>query len=709
MRRNVFVEPLRREQDLVAARTIARELARRTGFDAQGQTRFATAVSEIARNALRYAKGGSVEFAIEAAVPQSLVVRVADDGPGIPHLSDVLAGRYRSTTGMGMGIVGTKRLVDECHVTTSSSGTEVVIMQSLPRTSPLLTETDCDRIGSELVTLAIADPYEELRRQNVELLTTLDELRRRQGELDELNRELEDTNRGVMALYAELEDKAESLKRASESKTSFFSNMTHEFRTPLNSVLRLTAMLLDRTDGDLTPDQELQVTYIRKSAEDLSTLVNDLLDLAKVEAGRVEVVPSAFEVSDLFGGLKGVLRPLLSTSAVALAFDLAEGLPTLHTDEGKLSQILRNLVSNALKYTERGEVRVSAAPGSDGTIIFLVRDTGIGIAPDQQERIFEEFTQLDGPLQRRAKGTGLGLPLSRKLAELLGGSVGLVSEPGVGSTFSVTIPARYGAPNGGEVGRGDDRLPPVLVVEESVATADEYRSWLVPSGYRVVEARTIADARSALAARPVAVVMDVLLGSESAWSLLAEIKERDDPPPVVVVTHVENGEKARAAGADAFALKPVAREWLVETVAALAPRKAVRRILVVDDDEVARYTLRSLLGEGAEIVDADGALSGLAAARDERPDVLFLDLAMPEMSGDDVLERLAGDEATRDIPVVVYTSEALGDERRARLLSHAVAIVNKGVASRESALAELRHALARAGLRLEAGKEARRV
>jgi len=232
-----------------------------------------------------------------------------------------------------------------------------------------------------------------------------------------LNRELEDTNRGVMALYAELDEKAASLQQANELKTRFLSNTSHEFRTPLNSIMSLSRLLLERMDGELTPEQEKQVTLIQKSAAGLLELVNDLLDLAKVEAGKIVVHLGEFEVSELFASLRGMLRPLIAhNSSVSLVFEEPVGIPMLHTDEGKVAQILRNLISNAIKYTEFGEVRV-AAVREDNNIVFSVTDTGIGINAEDTEYIFEDYIQLDSQIQKQVKGTGLGLPLSRKLAE----------------------------------------------------------------------------------------------------------------------------------------------------------------------------------------------------------------------------------------------------------------------------------------------------
>ncbi len=272
------------------------------------------------------------------------------------------------------------------------------------------------------------------------LADALDALRRREREVERLNAELEETNRGVVALYAELDDRAQDLRRASEAKSRFLSDMTHELRTPLMSVLNLTRLLLDRADGELTSEQEHQVTLIRRSVEALMELVNDLLDLAKIEAGKTVLRHSEFTVAGLFAALRAMCRPLLAGDAVTLTFEDASGLPPLQTDDGRLSQILRNLVSNAIKYTEYGEIRVRAQVLDDTMVCFTVSDTGIGIALEDQERIFEEWAQVEGALQHRVRGTGLGLPLVRKLTELLGGRVELTSTLGRGSTFSVIIP-----------------------------------------------------------------------------------------------------------------------------------------------------------------------------------------------------------------------------------------------------------------------------
>jgi signal transduction histidine kinase len=268
------------------------------------------------------------------------------------------------------------------------------------------------------------------------------EIERLKREIVQLNEELDETNKGVVALYAELDDKAAQLREASELKSRFLSYMSHEFRTPLGSIRSIARIMLDRMDGPLTDEQDKQVRFIQQSAIELNEMVSDLLDLAKIEAGRVSISPGWFEMVDLFSALRGMFKPLLTSDAVNLVFDEPEDVPRIFTDDKKLSQVLRNYISNALKFTEHGEVRIGAWREPDDFVTFSVADTGIGIAKEHQTAIFEDFSQIDSPLQRKWRGTGLGLSLSKKIATLLGGSVSMTSEPGKGSTFYITVPIR---------------------------------------------------------------------------------------------------------------------------------------------------------------------------------------------------------------------------------------------------------------------------
>ncbi len=266
----------------------------------------------------------------------------------------------------------------------------------------------------------------------------------REAEIASMSAELDETNRGVVALYSELDDKAHQLAEASELKSRFLSYMSHEFRTPLGAIRSIARILADQLDGPLGEEQLRQVAFIQTSAVELTELVDDLLDLAKIEAGRVTVSPDWFNLLDLFTALRGMFRPILETNTVSLVFQPPAEFPRAFTDDKKLSQILRNFISNALKFTSAGEVRVTAELDGHGQVIFAVADSGIGIAPEYLKELFNDYVQVDSPIQKRLRGTGLGLSLSRKLAEMLGGRVWAVSEPGKGSIFHVAIPLRMG-------------------------------------------------------------------------------------------------------------------------------------------------------------------------------------------------------------------------------------------------------------------------
>jgi CheY-like chemotaxis protein len=376
-----------------------------------------------------------------------------------------------------------------------------------------------------------------------------------------------------------------------------------------------------------------------------------------------------------------MLRPLLVNPQLNLLFEDASAIPPLITDEGKVSQILRNFISNALKFTESGEVRVSAAREAD-RVVFSVCDTGIGIAPEHHERIFQEFEQIDSPSQRKAKGTGLGLPLARKLAELLGGSVWVKSAPGKGSAFHAAIPSVYraAAATAEPTWRVDSRLVQVLLVEDSLETRILYENYLKNSPYQLLTAISLREARHSLRNfQPAAFILDVMLQGEDTWPFLAELKSQNASTrniPVLVQTVVEDEQKALALGADAYLPKPVSRETLLKELSRLvSPR---RRVLVVDDDDLSRYLIRQVLREfPCAILEASDSYEALHLSRQLKPDLITLDLGMPGLGGLDILEDLKADPSTETIPVVVITSKLLTSSDREELAARAHAVVNK--------------------------------
>ncbi|HEY3928099.1 MAG TPA: ATP-binding protein [Candidatus Koribacter sp.] len=569
---------LRREDDVVQARQSARDVAARLGFDSQDQVRIATAASELARNAYRYAGAGEVAFELSPGSghldqPQSLNITVSDNGPGIADLQRVLRGRYVSNTGLGIGLIGTQRLMDEFHVESEpGKGTRVQVGKKLS-TRQHFSESEIRDIQQKLKSGKSREPLVELEAQNRDLLASLEQLRLKSAELDHLNKELDDTNRGVVALYAELDERADFLQRTSELKTRFLSNMSHEFRTPLNSIISLTQLLLDRVDGELTEEQEKQVTYIRRSADTLLELVTDLLDLAKIEAGKVTVRPSAFKVSALFGALRGMLRPLLTNPNVSLIFEEGPELD-LYTDEPKVSQILRNFISNALKFTQAGTVVVSARGGQHDTVCFSVRDTGIGISRPDQLRVFEEFTQIDSPLQRQTKGTGLGLPITKKFAELLGGSVSLESEPGEGSTFSAIIPRVYsesvensalGISTAPALGPRES-TPVLLVIDDEEISRYVLRNLLRALAFRVLEANGAAvGLQLAETRRPAAIFLDLIMNGMQGEEALERLKANPATVSIPVIIHTSR------------VLSAAEKEQLLRRAVAIVPKQTKSR------------------------------------------------------------------------------------------------------------------------------------
>jgi DNA-binding response OmpR family regulator/two-component sensor histidine kinase len=451
---------------------------------------------------------------------------------------------------------------------------------------------------------------------------------------------------------------------------------------------------MERLDGDLVPEQIKQIRYIESSAIDLQEMVNDLLDLAKVEAGKVRIRSKRFEVHELFSALKGMLKPLLAdNNSVDLVFEDAPGLPPLRTDEGKVSQILRNLISNALKFTPNGTVTITAELLENGEILFKVSDTGIGIAAENHDTIFKEFGQVDNPLQNRYRGTGLGLPLCRNLAMLLGGRIWLESELGKGSTFFVSLPAVYV----GEATQQDDFVmpaapefhrTPILFLEDNAETANIMESYLRESEFQAILSPTVAQSEVWTSRHtPAAVIADVYLGDEKSWGFIARLRERLPELPIIATSVHDESANAISYGANLFLPKPIEREILLRELRRFTAQTGTKRILLVDDNEVARYILRDLLDQPwLYIREASSGSEALSMLGEGLPDALILDLLMPDVSGFEILRQLRAQEATSALPVLIYTSKILSDSEKAQLNSwHAKIIRKEDVSTRLSA------------------------
>jgi Signal transduction histidine kinase len=594
---------VRQEPDIVTARQKTRRMAELLGFDSQDRARISTAVSELARNVYQYAGKGHIDYSFKIDGEQMLVIKVTDSGPGIANLSEVLSGTYVSSTGMGVGLIGSKKIMDFFDIVSNvGEGTQITIGKSLPKRTKRIEPEQLDVVLTDLSSKHVVSAFEEVQNQNRDLMTALEEVKAAKEELAELNRELAETNRGVVALYAELDEKALSLQKANEIKTSFLSNMTHEFRTPLSSVISLSWLLLNKVDGDLTSEQQKQVEYIKKSSETLMELVNNLLDIAKVEAGKVSVSNSEFNIQEVLGGLRGVFRPLMGNKNVT--FDVFD--PTfdfmMNSDEGKIAQILRNLVANAVKFTEAGSVTVSSKLIGVDVVEFEVRDTGIGIKKEDLDYIFEDFSQVETPLHKKQRGTGLGLPLSKKLAGLLGGDIFVESTIGEGTVFRFRVPRNY---------CGDSEK--VLITSE---------------------------------------------GSQNGTN-----DEENSP-----AQNLDNGEKFK--------------------------------VLLIDDDESSRYVLKNLVKNELDAVfwEASSGAVGLDVIEKWKPDLVFLDLSMPEIDGFEILVKLREEKRNIDVPVIVNSAKKLNDFERKFLNDYSTPFISKERRDEVTAIKDLRQALSHVGV-----------
>ncbi|QDE39631.1 response regulator [Luteibacter pinisoli] len=612
------------------------------------------------------------------------------------------------------------------------------------RQNELLEETQ--RQSEELQTqqeeLRVAN--EELEVQSRSLQQSHASLEAQQAELEQTNVQLEERTHdlerqraGLLAAQAELARNARLLEVTSQYKSEFLANMSHELRTPLNSSLILAKLLVDNKDGNLSDDQVRYASAIHASNNDLLTLINDILDLSRIEAGHVEIVAEPLAIDTLLDRVRDTFEPLAAEKHLALRIEMAPGAPTrLIGDEQRLRQVVKNLVANAVKFTESGEValRVEAAPAD--RVRFTVSDTGIGIDATQTDVIFEAFRQADGSTSRKFGGSGLGLSISRDLARRMGGDISVASDLGRGSTFTLELPvdasafvseapAAELAPS--TLAAPASRLPsvtrpsapsPAAAPAPAVSVADDRGSRQRPgrlilvveddpvfAGALVELAHELdfdcivaasADEGLALAAAhsPSGVLLDIGLPDVSGLSVLERLKR--DPAtrhiPVHVVSATEQAQLALELGAIGYLMKPASRERLVDAIAQLEDRhqRTMRRLLIVEDDTDLRNNLTLLLArDQLEIVAVGSIGDALSQLSTTTFDCLVMDLVLPDGSGYDLLEHMAGSDAFAFPPVIVYTGRSLTREEEQRLRRYSKSIIIKGARSPERLLDEV--------------------
>lgn len=576
---------------------------------------------------------------------------------------------------------------------------------------------------------------EELEEQSRALRESQSQLENQQAELEQINSHLEEQTQllelerdQVTQSKTALELQASELERASQYKSDFLANMSHELRTPLNSSLILAKLLADNASGNLTAEQVQFAETIQTAGNDLLTLINDILDLSKIEAGHMEIQAEPFHVASLLEDLKRVFQPVAKQKQLAFKTMARPDCPdTISADKQRLEQVLKNLLSNAIKFTERGEVSLNVSLAADNRIAFTVVDSGIGIPTEQQAIIFEAFRQADGTTNRRYGGTGLGLSISRELTRLLGGNIQLVSVESKGSTFTVTIPITYDAapsnPSQGFVNkyrpretatRVPQKDPPrtvgrpaddrdqltsknraILVVEDDPAFSRILFDLAHELDFQCLVATNAEDAlTTALQYLPNAVILDIGLPDHSGLWVLDRLKheQRTRHIPVHVISAEDNAESAFSLGAIGHVLKPVKREELVSTLKLLESRLSQRtgRVLIVEDDAVQLDSLQRLLGsQDVETLGAASAAECLEHLKKTTFDCMVLDLALPDASGFSLLETLSREEAYAFPPVIVYTGRELSIDEEQRLRKYSKSIIIKGAKSPERLLDEV--------------------
>ncbi len=488
---------------------------------------------------------------------------------------------------------------------------------------------------------------------------------------------------------SELQAANQELARANKLKSEFLANVSHELRTPLSAIIGFSQILLDGIDGPVTEEQQQDISQVNKSGQSLLALINQILDLSKIEAGKMDLTLERVDLPGLVNSVLESISPLAQEKGLRIDTRFRPGLPAVEADAGRLKQILINLLSNAVKFTERGHIEIQAQP-SGRMVRIAVKDTGIGISAEAQRVIFEEFVQGDGSSTRRHGGTGLGLSIVRKLVEMHGGAITVLSEPGLGSTFMFTVPAWaaaqavVGAPQRLPLRRPNQGLPGtvILVVDDDASVRQLIARHLEQEGWRTVQASNAADAlQLARESRPMLITLDIMMPDASGWWVLEKLKE--DPQtagiPVLVVTIVEDQRLVFALGASDYLGKPYDRGALIAKIHRLLPTLEGKRVLVVDDDPEARSMLTKILKEEhAEVAGASSGDEGMAMIAQVPPDLVLLDLMMPGMSGFEMVARLRAQPMSAGIPVMIVSAKELTAEDVLTLNGHIQRFVSKG-------------------------------
>jgi len=529
----------------------------------------------------------------------------------------------------------------------------------------------------------------------------------------------EDTKKALLERNVALEKANRNLDEANRAKSAFLANMSHELRTPLNAIIGFSEILEDQNFGPLNDKQLKYTRNVMSSGKHLLTMINDILDLSKIEAGKLELRRETFPLESTIDGIIGIVKVLANKKNIQLNYDIDPALTEIGADPRYFKQVLYNLLSNAVKFTQDGgRVDLSALlmedtePAGRGLAQISVSDTGIGIAPEDYGKVFDEFQQIDDSYSRMQEGTGLGLALCKKLVELHGGEISFSSEKGTGSTFTFTIPIAYSPDTPAEKDvagvstidsgkNGEKEKDLILVIEDEPRSAELISIYLSQAGYRVVHASDGEEGlRLASELKPSAITLDIMLPKMDGWQVLSALK--GNPAtfdiPVIVSSMVDEKFMAYDLGAVDYVLKPLSRQELLIKLEFLKSsgklRSAASKVLVIDDHEKTLDLLYAFLEHhGYQVEGTSSGAKGLELMKANQYDAVVLDLMMPEMSGFEVLDEMKRHPWGENVPVIVYTAKDVGREEQARLEESITALVSKGSSSSDllEALRRLPH------------------
>ncbi|MCB0209471.1 MAG: GAF domain-containing protein [Anaerolineae bacterium] len=508
--------------------------------------------------------------------------------------------------------------------------------------------------------------------------------------------------------FKEQQETAERLKEIDKLKTQFLANMSHELRTPLNSIIGFSRVILKGIDGPLTELQKTDLTSIHNSGQHLLGLINNILDLSKIEAGKMELNFEETEIEPIIKTVMSTAMALVKDKSVSLKQEIPQNLPTIWADPTRIRQVILNLVSNACKFTEEGSVTTLVKVEQD-YVVFSVIDTGIGIPDSKLSNIFEEFTQVDASTTRKAGGTGLGLPISRHFVEMHQGKIWVDSTPNKGSIFSFSIPIK--APNNDVIEIDDfslslaDNTPPtekeVLVIDDDPGVIALYKRFLEKQHYQVTGLEYTEDVVSQIKKlSPFAILLDVIIPDKDGWSLLKELKEDQVTKdiPIVVCSIASDKNRGFSLGATNYLIKPIVEDELIEALSHIDKQQnEAIKVLIVDDkaDDIL-LTRRILEAQDNYIInEASNGKEGLKIVESTKPDLIILDLNMPEMDGFTMIENLKGDEKTRSIPIIIVSGEQLTVEQQTQLTGQVEALLHKAIFTENELLEDISQALDR--------------